>query len=196
MFLGIDGDVWISALIVVVGLVGTAGLVAAARLGAGAAAGTARAVLLSGLAGAGMIVGLVGTMLQGYTVRIGGSGQRLLDAGDPAAGGTGRSGGFAFPMGAVLGLVLLTALLLVAGTTLRAPRAVGAAGGGWLAVVGLLMVGVGDGGDVILPNDSAAQIFVYGGLAVALGVGVLVYQWQLTDKIVHAAAHRPADRVR
>ncbi|NUR30514.1 MAG: NADP-dependent oxidoreductase, partial [Catenulispora sp.] len=64
MFLGIDGDVWISALIVAAGLVGAAGLVAAGRLGAGAA-GTGRAVLLSGLDGAGMIVVLVGSMLQG-----------------------------------------------------------------------------------------------------------------------------------
>jgi hypothetical protein len=223
--LGIDGGVWISAAIVAVGLVGAAGLVVAGRLGVGGdgpgadgsraedsgaagrgtagagAAGSARpgglgrVALLSGLAGAGMIVGLVGAMLQGYSLRVGGSGQRLLDAGDPASG-TGGSAGFALPLGAVLGLVLLTGLLLVAGTTLRQPRAVGAAAGGWLAVVGLLMFGAGTGGDVVLANDSAAQIFVYGGLVVAFGIGVLVYQWQLTDKIVRAAAHRPADRVR
>jgi hypothetical protein len=174
--------------VVLAGLVGLVGLLAAAWAGTESARG--RAFLLSGLGGAGVVVGLIGAMIQGYTVRVGGSGPRLLDATDPAsASGTG-SAGFAFPFGSVIGLVLLTALLLLGGMLLRAPRAVGIAAGGWLLVVAVLMFGVGNSGDVILPNDSSAQIFVYGGLVIAFGIAVLVYQWQLIDRLAKNAAKR------
>ena len=140
------------------------------------------------------MVGLVGAMLQGYTVRIGGSGARLLDAGDPGSG-LGGSGGFAFPLGAVGGLVLLTALLLVAGTVLRQPRAVGVAAGGWLAVVARADVRGGSAGDVILANDTAAQVFVYGGLVVAFGVARARVPVAADRPDRPRRAHRPADRV-
>lgn len=193
----------VSVFVVLIGLVGLVGLVLAARFGSAADAangdsaagdaakgGPARVLLLSGLAAAGVLVGLIGTMIQGYTVRIGGSAPGLKDAADPASGTTGGSAGFAFPLGAVIGLALLTALLLVAGTVLRQPLAVGVAAGGWLAVVATLMFGMGSAGDVILANTSSAQVFVYGGLVIAFGFGVLVYQWQLTDRLARAAANR------
>jgi hypothetical protein len=167
--------------VVLAGLVGLVGLLAAARFGTESPRG--RVLLLSGLGGAGVVVGLIGTMIQGYTVRVGGSGPRLLDAGDPTSAAQGGSGGFAFPFGSLIGLVLLTALLLLGGILLRAPRAVGIATGGWLFVVALLMFGVGSSGDLILANTSSAQIFVYGGLVIAFGIAVLVYQWQLTDRL-------------
>lgn len=186
-------DSRVVVVVVAVGAVGTAGLVAAAWLPAGA---LRRRCLLSGLTAAGMIVGLIGALLQGYTVRIGGSAPSLQDVGDPA-GGHGGSAGFAFPVGALIGLVLLTALLTVAGTEMRQPLAVLAAGGGWLAVVALLMFAVGNRGDVLLANTSSAQIYVYGGLIVAFGIGVLAYQWQLTDRLsARAGTSRPVDRVR
>ena len=181
-------EVGVSVVVVLAGLVGLVGLVGAAWLGTESPRG--RALVLSGLGGAGAVVGLVGSMIQGYTVRVGGSGPRLLDAGDPNSAAQGGSGGFAFPFGALIGLVLLTALLLVGGTLLRAPRAVGIAAGGWLLVVGMLMFGVGNSGDVILANDSSAQVFVYGGLVIAFGIAVLVYQWQLTDRLAAKAAGR------
>lgn len=174
-------EVGVSVVVVLAGLVGLVGLLAAARFGTESRRG--HVLLLSGLGGAGVVVGLIGTMIQGYTVRVGGSGPRLLDAGDPTSPVQGGSGGFAFPLGSVIGLVLLTALLLVGGTLLRAPRAVGIATGGWLLVVAALMFGVGSRGDVILANTSSAQIFVYGGLVIAFGIAVLVYQWQLADRL-------------
>jgi hypothetical protein len=178
----------VSVVVVLAGLVGLLGLVLPARFGT--ESGRGQVLLLAGLGGAGLLVGLIGTMIQGYTVRIGGSGPRLLDATDPAsATGTG-SPGFAFPFGAVIGLVLLAALLLVAGMLLRAPRAVVVPAVGWLLVVGVLTFGVGNGGDVILANTSAAQIFVYGGLVIAFGITVLAYQWQLADRLAKAAGTR------
>ena len=174
-------EVGVSVVLVLAGLVGLVGLLAAARLGSQSARG--RTLLLAGLAGAGVVVGLIGSMIQGYTVRVGGSGPRLLDAGDSTSATGSGSGGFAFPLGSVIGLVLLTALLLVGGTLMRAPRAVGAAAGGWLLVVAVLTFGVGSGGDVILADTSSAQIFVYGGLVIAFGIAVLVYQWQITDRL-------------
>ena len=181
-------EVGVSVVVVLAGLVGLLGLVGAALWGTDSPRG--RALVLSGLGGAGVVVGLIGAMIQGYTVRVGGSGPRLLDAGDPTSAAQGGSGGFAFPFGSLIGLLLLTALLLVGGTLLRAPRAVGIPAGGWLLVVALLMFGVGNGGDVILANDSPAQVFVYGGLVIAFGIAVLVYQWQLTDRLAEKAAGR------
>lgn len=177
-----------SVVVVLAGLVGLVGLLAAARLGAESERG--RVLLLAGLGGAGVVVGLVGSMIQGYTVRVGGAGPRLLDAGDPTSAAQGGTGGFDFPYGSVIGLVLLTALLLVGGTLLRAPRAVGIATAGWLVVVGVLMFGVGDSGDVILANTQSAQIFVYGGLVIAFGIAVLVYQWQLSDRLAKMSGKR------
>ena len=174
-------EVGVSVVVVLAGLVGLVGLVAAALLGTESPRG--RVLLMSGLGGAGVVVGLIGSMIQGYTIRVGGSGPRLLDAGDPASAVGGGSAGFTFPFGSVIGLVLLTALLLVGGSLLRAPRAVGIAAGGWLVVVATLMFGVGTSGDVILANTSSAQIFVYGGVVIAFGVGVLVFQWQLADRL-------------
>ncbi|GAA2065605.1 hypothetical protein GCM10009839_91580 [Catenulispora yoronensis] len=186
-------DVRVVVFVVAAGVVGAAGLVLAAWQGLGT---VGRWCLLSGLGASGVVVGLVGTMIQGYTVRVGGSGPRLMDAGDPASG-TGGGAGFAFPAGAVVGLVFFTALLLVAASVLRQPLGVLVAAGGWLAIVGTLMFGVGDRGNVILANNSSAQIYVYGGLVVAFGIAVLVYQWQLTDRLAaRAAASRPVDRVR
>ncbi|NUR61241.1 MAG: hypothetical protein HOV87_21655 [Catenulispora sp.] len=185
-------DARVVAVVVAAGAVGTIGLVLAGWLPAGR---VQRWCLLAGLGAAGMIVGLVGALMQGDTVRIGGSGSGLQDAGDPV-GGVSRSAGFAFPIGALIGLVLLTALLVVAGTALRQPLAVLVAGGGWLGVVALLMFAVGRG-NVILANDAAAQIFVYGGLVVAFGIAVLAYQWQITDRLAaRGAGSRPVDRVR
>ncbi|MEY9935562.1 hypothetical protein ABH926_010244 [Catenulispora sp. GP43] len=181
-------EVGVSVVVVLAGLVGLVGLVAAAVLGTESARG--RVSLLSGLGGAGVVVGLIGSMIQGYTVRVGGSGPRLLDAGDPTSAVGGGSAGFAFPLGSVIGLVLLTALLLVGGTLLRAPRAVGIAAGGWLLVVAVLMLGVGHRGDVILANTSSAQFFVCGGLVIAFGIAVLVYQWQLTDRLADKTVSR------
>ncbi|ACU69692.1 hypothetical protein Caci_0757 [Catenulispora acidiphila DSM 44928] len=181
-------EVGVSVVVVLAGLVGLLGLVAAARFGTESPRG--RTLLLFGLGGAGVVVGLIGSMIQGYTVRVGGSGPRLLDAGDPASAGDGGSGGFAFPFGSLIGLALLTALLLLGGALLRAPRAVGAASGGWLLVVAALTFGVGSGGDIILPNDSAAQIFVYGGLVIAFGIAVLVYQWNLNDRLADKVVSR------
>ena len=178
-----------SVVVVLAGLVGLVGLLAAAKLGTESARG--RIAVLSGFGGAGVVVGLIGAMIQGYTVRIGGSGPRLLDAGDPTSATGGGSGGFAFPAGAVIGLVLLTALLLVAGSLLRVPRAVGIPAAGWLLVVSVLMFGVGNSGDVILANTTAAQVFVYGGLVIAVGIAVLVYQWNLTDRLTKNAGNRP-----
>jgi hypothetical protein len=180
-------EVGVSVVVVLAGLVGVAGLVLAAVFGTDSARG--RALALAGFGGAGVVVGLIGAMIQGYTVRVGGSGPRLLDAGDPATT-TGSGSGFAFPFGAVIGLMLLTTLLLVAGTLLRAPRAVVIPAGGWLLVVAVLMFGVGNSGDVILANTSAAQIFVYGGLVIAFGIAVLAYQWQLTDRLTKDAVPR------
>jgi hypothetical protein len=180
-------EVWVSVFVVLTGLVGLVGLVLAAWLGTDS--GRGKALGLAGFGAAGVVVGLVGTMIQGYTVRIGGSGPRLLDASDPASA-TGAGSGLAFPFGAVIGLVLLTALLLVAGALLRAPRAVAIPAGGWLLVVAVLMFGVGNSGDVILANTAAAQVFVYGGLVIAFGIGVLVYQWQLTDRLSKNAGTR------
>lgn len=181
-------EVGVSVVVVLAGLIGLVGLVASARLGAESARG--RVMLLAGLGGAGVVVGLIGTMIQGYTVRIGGSGPRLLDVTDSAsASGTG-SAGFAFPFGALVGLVLLTALLLVGAAVTRAPRGVGIPAGGWLSVVGLLMFGVGNRGDVILPNVSASQVFVYGGFVIAFGIAVLAYQWQLIDRLAKNASKR------
>ena len=180
-------DAMVVGLVVAAGAVGTAGLVAAAWLPAGP---LRRRCLLAGLAASGMIVGLIGAMVQGNTVRIGGSGPSLQDAGDPVAG-SGGSAGFAFPYGALIGLVLITALLVVAATEMRQPLAVLAAGGGWLLVVGTLMFAVGNRGDVILANTSSAQIFVYGGLVVAFAIGVWAYQWQLTDRLTKNAGNRP-----
>jgi hypothetical protein len=174
-------EVGVSVVVVLAGLVGLVGLLAAARVGTESERG--RMLALAGFGGAGVVIGLIGTMIQGYTVRVGGSGPRLLDAGDPTSAAQGGSGGFAFPFGSLIGLVLLTALLLLGGILLRAPRAVGIATGGWLFVVALLMFGVGSSGDLILANTSSAQIFVYGGLVIAFGIAVLVYQWQLTDRL-------------
>ena len=181
-------EVGVSVVVVLAGLVGLLGLVGAAWLGTESPRG--RALVLSGLGGAGAVVGLIGAMIQGYTVRVGGSGPRLLDAGDPTSASQGGSGGFAFPFGSLIGLALLTALLLVGGALLRAPRAVGIPAGGWLLVVGVLMFGVGNSGDVLLANTSSAQIFVYGGFVIAFGIAVLVYQWQLTDRLAEKAAGR------
>jgi hypothetical protein len=180
-------EVGVSVVVVLAGLVGVAGLVLAAVFGTDS--GRGKALLLAGLGGAGVVVGLIGTMIQGYTVRVGGSGPRLLDAGD-AGSATGAGSGFAFPFGAVIGLVLLTGLLLLAGTLLRAPRAVVIAAGGWLLVVAVLMFGVGNSGDVILANTTAAEIFVYGGLVIAFGIAVLVYQWQITDRLTKKSETR------
>lgn len=188
-----DMDASVAAVVVAAGAVGTVGLVLAGWLAPGR---VQRWCLLAGLGAAGAVVGLIGALVQGYTVRIGGSGAGLRDAGDPA-GGVGGSAGFAFPLGAVIGLALFTALLVVAATTLRQPLGVLICGGAWLAVVALLMFAGGNRGNVILANDSAAQIFVYGGMVVAFGVGVLAYQWQLTDRLAErAAVRRPADEAR
>ncbi|MBS2553918.1 hypothetical protein KGQ19_44405 [Catenulispora sp. NL8] len=181
-------EVGVSVVVVLAGLVGLVGLLAAARFGTESERG--KLLALAGFGGAGVVVGLIGTMIQGYTVRIGGSGPRLLDATDPASATGNGSPGFAFPFGSLIGLALLTVLLLVAGTLLRVPRAVGIAAGGWLLVIAVLMFGVGSSGDVILANTSSAQIFVYGGLVIAFGIAVLVYQWQLTDRIAKSAAKR------
>ncbi|NUP49955.1 MAG: hypothetical protein HOW97_21975 [Catenulispora sp.] len=179
--------------VVVAGAVGTVGLALAGWLGANR---LRRWCLLAGLGAAGVVVGLMGTMMQGYTVRVGGSAPSLRDVGDPTSGG-GGSAGVALPVGALAGLVVFAGLLLVAGVALRQPLAVLTAGGGWLAMVALLMFAVGNSGDVLLPNDTAAQTFVYGGLIIAFCVGVLAYQWQLTDRLAaRAAVKRPADRVR
>jgi hypothetical protein len=186
-------DAWVVAVVLAVGAVGTVGLVLAGWLAPGR---LQRRCLLAGLGAAGVIVGLIGALIQGRTVRVGGSGGGLRDAGDPA-GGVHHAAGFDFPLGAVIGLVLLTALLVVAGTALRRPLGVVTAGGGWLLVVALLMFAVGDRGDIILANDSPAQIYVYGGMVVLFGIGVLAYQWQITDRLAaRAAGSRPVDRVR
>jgi hypothetical protein len=181
-------EVGVSVVVVLAGLVGLLGLVGSARLGAESARG--RVLLLCGLGGAGVVVGLIGAMIQGYTVRVGGSGPRLLDATDSASATGSGSGGFAFPFGSLIGLVLFTALLLVAAMVTRVPRAVLIAAGGWLFVVALLMFGVGNSGDVILPNDSSAQVFVYGGFVIAFGISVLAFQWQLSDRLAKTTVKR------
>ena len=177
-----------SLVVVLAGLVGLLGLLASARLGAESARG--RLLLLCGLGGAGFVAVLIGVMIQGYTVRVGGSGPRLLDATDTGSAAASGSGGFAFPYGSLIGLVFLTALLVVAAMVTRSVRAVLVASGGWLLVVALLMFGLGNSGDVILPNDSSAQVFVYGGFVIAFGMSVLAYQWQLTDRLADNAAKR------
>ncbi|MFL6115624.1 MAG: hypothetical protein ACJ786_30390 [Catenulispora sp.] len=176
----------VSVFVVLAGLAGLVGLVSAGFMEV--RAGRGRVLLLCGLGGAGVVVGLVGTMVSGFTVRIGGSGPALQDAGDSASGS--GSAGFAFPWGAVLALVLLAGLLAVAVAVLRRPLGVGVAAGGWLVVVAGLMFGLGNKGDVILANTMSSQIFVYGGLVIAFGVGVLGYQWQLTDRLAAPAAAR------
>ncbi|MBW8806012.1 MAG: hypothetical protein JF587_19495 [Catenulisporales bacterium] len=176
----------VSVFVVLAGMVGVVGLVLAGYTDV--SGGRGRMLLLCGLGAAGVVVGLVGTMISGDTVRVGGSGPSLKDAGDSVS--SGGSAGFALPWGAVLALVLLTALLAVAVTVLRRPLGVGVAAGGWLFVVAGLMFGLGDKGDLILANTTSSQIFVYGGLVIAFGVGVLGYQRQLTDRLTQAQAAR------
>lgn len=176
----------VSVFVVLAGLLALAGLVSAAHMDV--SGGRGRVLLLCGFGAAGVVVGLIGTMVSGYTVRFGGSGPSLKDAGDSASGA--GSAGFAFPLGAVIALVLLTALLAVAVVVLRRPLGVGVAAGGWLFMVAVLMFGLGDKGDLILANTTSSQVFVYGGLVIAFGVGVLGYQWQLTDRLAQVRAAR------
>src|SRR5438874_706393 len=107
----------VTVFVVLAGIMGVVGLALAAYLDV--SGGRGRVLLLSGFVAAGVLAGLIGTMISGYTVRVGGWGSHLKDAGDPASGTA--SSGFDFPLGAVIGLVLLAGLLTAAATVLRRP---------------------------------------------------------------------------
>jgi hypothetical protein len=190
----------IGTLIAVVGVLALGGLAVSARLGLGVAQPRGRASALVGLGAVGVLAGLTGALFQGYTVRVGGwSGSDVLDAGGTAqaahgapspvsasaaasASAAGGGAGFDFPLGALIMLAVLAGLLFAGARLLRAPIGVAVPTCCWLAVVAVLMYGGGGKGDVILAASAPAQVYLYGGLILALGFLVLVYQWQLTDR--------------
>jgi hypothetical protein len=168
-----------TALVIAAGVLGCAGVAAAGVLGRSARPG--RAGALVALAVAGLLLGLMGSLVQGYTLRIGGSASgRLLDASSGSA--PGGPGGVAFPLGALGALLALAGLLYAGARVFRGPVGVCVPALGWILAVGALTFGTSKG-DIILASTVAAEIYVYGGLVVAALVLVLAYQWQLSDRL-------------
>ena len=123
----------------------------------------------------------MGSLMQPYTVRIGGSASgELIDA--SSNGAPAGPGGVAFPLGAICSLLALGALLYIGARVFRGPIGVCVPALAWLVAVGALTFGTSKG-DVVLASTVAAEIYVYGGLVVDAVVLVFAYQWQLSDRI-------------
>src|SRR2546423_7187001 len=97
----------VSVFVVLAGMVGVVGLVLAGYTDV--SGGRGRMLLLCGLGAAGVGVGLVGTMISGDTVRVGGLGPSLKDAGDflsrGGVGGVSPPPGAPRPLWGVVGVV-------------------------------------------------------------------------------------------
>ena len=174
-------------LVFVVALVGVGGLITAWLLGV-APGSKGRIFAAVALADLGVGVGFLGSIFQAYEVRVGRSSTSAIGAGDalggqaaPLASGSG-SGGIGLPVGALIGLALFTALLILGATLLRSPIGVLLPAAGWLVVLAVLMYGSGKG-DVVLANTGTAQLFLYGGLLLAAGIGIGTQQIQLRDQL-------------
>lgn len=170
--------------VIALGVLGAAGVALVGVLGLRARWGRVGALVALGAGG--VLLGVLGSLMQGWTVRLGGSGSGgLLDASsDTAPGGP---GGFDFPLGAVCSLLAFVGLLYVGARVFRAPIGVCVPALGWIVAVGVLTYGTSKG-DLLIASTVAAQIFVYGGMVAAAGVLVFAYQWQLADRL------RPAVR--
>jgi hypothetical protein len=168
-----------AAFAIALGVLGVAGVALVGVAGRGTRWGRVGALVALGAVG--VLLGVMGSLMQGWTVRIGGSGSAgLMDASSGAA--PGGPGGVAFPLGAVCSLLAFAGLLYVGARVFRAPIGVCIPALGWIIAVGALTYGTSEG-DVVLASTVAAQIFVYGGLVVAAGVLVFAYQWQLSDRL-------------
>lgn len=166
-------------LVVAVGVLGCAGVLGAGLLGGSARPGRVAALVALGAAGA--LIGLMGSMVQGYTLRLGGSSSGLIQ---DSSAGTAPSGpgGFEFPLGALCALAVLAGVLYAGARAFRGPIGVCVPALTWLLAVGALTFGTSKG-DVVLASTTAAEIYVYGGLVLGAVGLLLAYQWQLTDRL-------------
>jgi hypothetical protein len=181
----------VATCVVVLGVLGCAGVAVFGFLGGTARearevrdsreARLGRAGALVALGVTGLLLGLMGSLIQPYTLRLGGSASgELMDATSNAA--PAGPGGVAFPLGALCSLLALAVLFYVGARVFRGPIGVCVPALGWIVAVGALTFGTSKG-DVILASTVAAEIFVYGGLVVAMVVLVFAYQWQLADRL-------------
>lgn len=174
-------------------LLGGGGLVAAGLLGRTAVRG--RVAAYGGLGAVGVAVGYLGVLFQPYEARFGSSAGSAGTSGGAVSGvpnaaepavraGSSSGGGVALvvPTGAIIGLVLLLALLCGGLAMLRTPVGVVAPAAGWVALIVLVMARTSKG-DVLLEQTGPALFFVFGGLILSAVVWGMAQYVVIKDQI-------------